>query len=140
MAIKTYDPKLVIITMGGVPLGGYADGTFLTVVRDEAKFTKVTGADGETTRAKSNNQSGTATITLLQSSASNDVLSGFAELDDLNNDGVVPFLVKDLSGRTLVAAGEAWIEEEADDEFAKETSDREWTIALGPFQKFTGGN
>ena len=29
MAVRTYDPKQVIITVGGVPMSGFADGTFL---------------------------------------------------------------------------------------------------------------
>ena len=85
MALRTYDPKQVVISIGGVPISGYADGTFLLIDRDENAFTKVTGADGTSTRVKSNNRAGSMTLTLKQSSPSNDVLSGFATLDELSN-------------------------------------------------------
>ena len=63
MAVRTYDPKQVIITVGGVPMSGFADGSFLTIDRDDNQWTKVTGADGTSTRIKSNNRSGNMTIT-----------------------------------------------------------------------------
>ena len=56
-------------------MSGFADGTFLTVDRDDDQWAKVTGADGTSTRIKSNNRSGNMTLTLKQSSPSNDVLS-----------------------------------------------------------------
>ena len=53
MSVRTYDPKQVIITVGGVPMSGFADGTFLTVDRDDDQWAKVTGADGTSTCIKS---------------------------------------------------------------------------------------
>lgn len=43
MSVRTYDPKQVIITVGGIPMSGFADGTFLTVDRDDDQWAKVTG-------------------------------------------------------------------------------------------------
>ena len=47
MSVRTYDPKQVIITIGGVPMSGFSDGTFLTVDRDDDQWAKVTGAGRE---------------------------------------------------------------------------------------------
>lgn len=141
MSVKTYDPKNVQIIIGGVPMSGLADGTFLTVAFDEPQFSKTVGADGEVSRAKSNNYSATATLTLKQTSASNDVLSGFATADRETNAGVVPMMVKEIgSGRTLLFAEAAWVEQFPDVVYSKEVEDREWTLALANVTPFVGGN
>jgi Bacteriophage KPP10, Structural protein ORF10 len=128
MGVKTYDPKLVVITFGGVPLSGYADGTFVVVEREADMFTKVTGADGQTSRAKSQNRSGSVTVTLQQTSPSNDALNVFANADELSNQGVKPLTVKDLSGRSESFSANAWIRKKPNQEYAKEITNREWVI------------
>lgn len=140
MSIRTFDPASVVITVGGVPMSGFADGTFLLVDRDEDAFVKVTGADGTSTRVKSNNRAGTLTLTLKQSSPSNDVLSGFAILDELSNSGVVPVLVKDLSGNSLYFSATGWIQKMPASEFGKEINNREWIIDLVDVDMFVGSN
>lgn len=140
MALRTYDPKQVVISIGGVPISGYADGTFLLIDRDENAFTKVTGADGTSTRVKSNNRAGSMTLTLKQSSPSNDVLSGFATLDELSNAGVVPILIKDLSGNSLYFSATGWIQKFPSSEFGKEISNREWVLDLVDVDMFVGSN
>lgn len=140
MSVRTFDPASVVITVGGVPMSGFADGTFLLVDRDEDAFVKVTGADGTSTRVKSNNRAGTLTLTLKQSSPSNDVLSGFAILDELSNSGVVPVLVKDLSGNSLYFSATGWIQKMPASEFGKEINNREWIIDLVDVDMFVGSN
>jgi hypothetical protein len=140
MSVRTYDPKSVIITVGGVPMSGFSDGTFCEIVRDEATWTKVVGADGYVTRGKTNNFSGTMTLTLKQSSPSNDVLSGFIALDELTNSGIVPVLVKDLSGNSTYFSGQGWVQQYSNSTFDKAITDREWTIALATLDLFVGSN
>lgn len=140
MAVNSYDPKSVIITVGGVPISGFADGTFLEITADTPQFSKTVGADGFTTRVKSNNYGGVMTITLAQSSPSNDVLSGFLALDRAINAGVVPVLVKDMSGSTLFFAGTAWIQQFPDVVFGNEINTRAWILDLADMEIFVGGN
>ena len=138
--LRTYDPKAVRIIIGGAPIGGFAAGTFLTLAMDEDAFSKETGADGETARAKSNNNGGTAVLTLMQTSPSNDVLSGIAEADRLSNAGVVPILIQDGSGRTTLFSATGWIRKQADAAFGLEIEDLEWTMDLADVAYFVGGN
>lgn len=138
--LRTYDPKKVIVTVGGVPISGFADGTFVGVERDNDAWAKVSGADGVVSRAKSNDLTGTITLTLQQTSPSNDVLSGFAIADELTNAGVVPVSVTDLGGRTLIVSAFSWIMKRANAEFSKEISNREWAIACAELKMFLGGN
>lgn len=140
MSVRTYDPKQVIITVGGIPMSGFADGTFLTVDRDDDQWAKVTGADGTSTRVKSNNRSGNMTITLKQSSPSNDVLSGFANVDELTNAGVVPILIKDLSGNSLYFSATGWVKKYPSSEFGKDLANRDWVLDLVDLDVFVGSN
>lgn len=141
MSKKTYDPANVQIICGGVPISGFADGTFLDLAFDEDQFSKTVGADGEVSRAKSNNNTATVTISLMQTSESNDVLSAFANADRLNGGGSFPFLVKEIgSGTTLAFSQSAWIKKFADVTYSKDTEAREWTIDTGQLDVLVGGN
>lgn len=138
--ILSYDPHALSIICGGYIIEGFADGTFLTVDRNEDSWMLKMGADGMGTRAKSNNRSGRAVMTLLQSSKSNDDLSALAELDELGNAGVVPLFVRDASGRTIITALSCWLIRPAPAEFGKEVSNRVWTLESDNIQIFNGGN
>lgn len=140
MALSTFDPKSVIITIGRNPISGYADGTFLEITADNQQFTKVTGADGYTTRVKSNNYGGVLTLTLAQSSPSNDYLSGLLNLDRTVNGGVVPILIKDLSGTTVIFSATGWIQQFPDISFGNEMNTRAWTFDLADVDILVGGN
>jgi len=138
--LRTYDPKSVSIIVGGNIMTGLADGTFLTVERDEDAFALNIGSDGEGVRSKSNNFSGTFTLTIQQGSPSNDVLSAFAQADELSGSGVVSVLVKDNNGNSLHVAETAWVQKAADAEYARESGDREWVIRTDKLTTFVGGN
>lgn len=140
MTVRTYDPKAVHIIIGGVQMIGFADGVFVNAERDEDAFSKVTGADGEVSRAKSNNKSGSLTLTLKSTSPSNDILSGFAILDELSNSGVINVIIKDSLGTTNLFAGEGWVRKSPPVEYAKEISNREWILDMASMDYFVGGN
>lgn len=140
MAVKTYDPKQVSLIVGGKIIGGFTDGTFIKGERNEDMWTLKIGVDGIGTRSKTNNKSGKLTITLHQSSASNDDLSAFAIADELSNTGAVPVLLKDNSGRTICSALTMWVKKIADPEFAKEVMNRVWVMETDEFAIFDGGN
>ena len=140
MTVKTYDPKQVQIIIGGQTISGFADGEFINVERDEDMFTKVSGADGEVSRAKSNNKMGTMTLTLLGTSASNDILSAFAVADELSNSGIVPIICKDSLGTSTLFAGEGWVKKMPAYTASKEISTRAWVFDLAEVEIFIGGN
>lgn len=140
MPVRTYDPKQVILAIGGVPMSGYADGTFIRVSRSTDSFSKVSGADGVVSRSKSNDFSGEVVVTLAQTSPSNDVLSAFLAADELTNKGVLPILCKDMSGRSIHFTGFAWIRKPADAEYGKDIANREWTLDCADLVMGTAGN
>lgn len=136
----TYDPSQVATTMGGGLITGFGDGSMIETEYDEDQWSLKTGADGENVRAKNLNKAGTIKITLLQSSDANILLMGFWSADQLNNGGKVPFLCKDGSGTSVVAAEQAWIQKLPKVVFAKDVEMREWTIRTGNLKVVVGGN
>lgn len=140
MAVKTYDPKQVLLIIGGAPIGGFADGEFISVERDEDTYTKISGADGEVSRSKSNNKMGELTVTLLQTSSSNLILSAIMQADELSNSGVVPIFIKDGLGTTILFSAEGWIKKPPTVSYDKELTDREWVLDLSNVDIFVGGN
>lgn len=129
--VATYDPKKVIITYGGIPIGGYADGTFLSVEPNAESWTKKVGADGEVVRAMSNDNTHTVTFTLQQSSESNKYLSNCKNMDKLTGQGMQSLSITDLNGETLFFWQQAWISTDPTYEYAKEATDRQWVLHTG---------
>lgn len=140
MGVKTFDPKQVQMIIGGNQIAGFADGEFINVERDENTFSKVVGADGEVSRAKSNNRSGILTLTLLQTSASNDILSAIMIADELTNSGIIPIYIKDSLGTSTLFSGEGWVQKPPAFTADKEIGNREWVIDLASVDVFIGGN
>lgn len=138
--VKTYEPKQVSLIVGGKIISGFSDGTFISLMRDEQAFTKKIGVDGEGTRSKSNNKGGKFEIELMQSSASNDDLSGFAAADESANTGAVPVRMVDNSGRTVASCLTGWVQKIPDSPFAKEVQVRKWVIDTDELLVFIGGN
>jgi hypothetical protein len=140
VSVRTYDPKNIIITVGGVPISGFSEGTFVEIDRNEPTWNLVVGADGLVTRGKTNNFTGSVIITLKQSSPSNDILSGLLAIDEATNAGVFPVLIKDLSGNSIYFAGRCWINQYANSTFGKDISDRQWTLSMDEADIFVGSN
>lgn len=140
MSVKTYDPKQVSVIVGSQPVGGFADGEFVTVERNEDAFSLLVGADGESTRAKNANRSGKVTIRLLASSASNDYLSELQVADELSGNGVFGLMVKDARGTSIYTAATAWINKQPPAAFGKDAGTREWVIETDELIAFAGGN
>ena len=80
------------------------------------------------------------TLTLMQSSVTNALLSANATLDEITGNGVGPFLMIDLSGTTIVEAESSWIQKRANIEFGRETATREWALASDNINMFAGDN
>ena len=147
--VKDYDPKQVICTWTPLTPGvgtinineGIAEGTFFAVSREKRSFTKKMGSDGEGTRVRQNDKSGTITATIRAGSATNDKLSTVlvqAENTGLGNLG--PISLEDFTGNTLVTSPQAYIEGWPDTEFADDESDNDWVFICHNLVIFRGGS
>jgi hypothetical protein len=139
---KFYDPDQVVIYFAGVLVQGFADGEFITTEQLADAFTDVVGSDGEVARSKSNDRRATVTIKLLQSSASNALLSAVhkSDLNTPNGAGVGTFLMQDLQGGTIVKSDQAWIVKYPDGSMDRSAKSREWQIRLATVDRAEGGN
>lgn len=135
-----YDPKLVSLIVGKFIMTGFADDDFIEVERDEDAFSKKTGVDGITTRAKNNNRAGKITFRLMQSSSSNDDLTSLVLDDENDMSGAVPVLCKDGSGRSVFSCDAAWVKKFPKYGLKKDVEIREWVIDCSALDTFIGGN
>jgi hypothetical protein len=139
--LKTYDYNQVAVIIGGSQVSGLAEGDDVVSVEQDADAWNLTvGADGESTRSKSNNNSGTVTLKLMQTSDMNDILSSYYQADKLSNAGKFPVMIKDNSGRTLHMAEQAWVQKLPTSSFGANAGEREWVIRTGELVSTIGGN
>ncbi len=144
MAIRTYDPKNVIVTLinaAGVShvVGGFADGVGVKVSRKNDMWDLSTGMDGDTSRVKKNDKSGEMTITLAQTSPSNDFLSAMAENDTVDGDLATVNITDAVTGSVYTSVS-AWVRKHADTEYGKEISNREWILDCVDMTMSSKGN
>lgn len=129
MSVLTYSPGAIALSVGGNIITGYADGEVIVVEREVDAMTKVVGADGEVTRVRSSNLSGSLTITLKQDSKSNKVLSDLADLDEQDGSGITDVLLVDnLEYKTFAANG--WVRKPPNRTYGTELGNREWILDL----------
>jgi len=145
MALGVYDPAQISLVAVGIPVSGFAEGTFVTVERNADSFNLTVGSDGDSCRARSNNKSGRITFTLLQSSLTNQLLSAAVNLDEISpsGDAIGPSQIKDNSSTTattLVFAEKSWIVKPANVEYSNEVTTREWIVETDDLVMNVGGN
>jgi hypothetical protein len=129
-------------TFGGIPIVGFAPGTYINIVTEVDQFNTIVGVDGEAVRTKTNNKAGYVEFTLLETSLSNDALTAVHQVDlnTPNGDGISILEVKDLYGLDGAFAEEAWIVKFPDSAYADTPQNRTWRIYSHNLQRYVGGN
>lgn len=141
--VKTYDSNQVIAVFGGVIMAdGREDGDFISIARNEEKYTLRVGADGEAARSRTNNNSTRVTVRLLNTSSANLALSALYNVGEAagGNANVFPLLIQDLSGNSLYVAEQAWIVQMPAINFGKEVGTVEWVFETPSLAMVHGGN
>lgn len=87
-----YDPDKVKVNINGIPILGFAEGTFVEVDPGDDTWSQYIGADGDVTTEKNVDPTGTVTLTLKHDSPSAQALEQMAQ-----NEARVSGLVKDLN-------------------------------------------
>lgn len=115
---------------GEIEMQGFAQDAAISVEHDEDDWSLVVGVDGEGTRSKTSNASATITVSLMQSSPVNDLLSAARILDNTTPGGTggKALLIKDNSGTTIFSAETAWIQKAPTAELSREATTREWVF------------
>ena len=138
--IRTYDPAEVQVIIGAVIGYGYADGTFIKIVRDGNAFEKKRGADGTIDRVNKNATDFSVEFTIKRTSPLNAILAGLLVADQASNAGVFPLTIKDGSGNSLFEAPQAWIEKDPDQEYSDSLGNNTWKFSTGPGVNLIAGN
>lgn len=136
----TYDPGAWVLFVNALRVTGLAEDSAIEATRDADAYTKYVGVDGEVTRSKSRNKSGSVKIKLAGSSAYNDIFSALASADELNDEGVVPIALKDLKGSSTAFAGQAWVKKIPGRTVGKEVGEVEWEFDCSVLNLFIGGS
>lgn len=143
--LGSYNPEDVVILIShpeiSHTISGTADGTFVTYTRNVPRSTLTVGADLTAARLLRRNKAGTVTISLMQTSESNDVLSKLAQNDEesRSNYWIFSLTIKDLQGRSLFYAPQAFIGSDPEISYGTEFSTRDWTIEVVGVQRHDGG-
>jgi hypothetical protein len=139
MSVKTFDPKRVAISLNGLPLTGFAEGSLLSVEFDEDAYVKSVGSTGEVARTKTNNYTGQITFSLQYTSTANQILMNMAKLDRDSNDGIATILIEDGSGASALYCDSAWVMKAPDLELNNDNAALEWILDCGQIEfEFNG--
>lgn len=139
MSSKVYDPHQLSVVFGVTPINGFAEDTMISIDVEEPQYNATTDIHGNVTRFRVNRNMAKITITLTQSSPSNDVLSSYVEADRINNSGIFAVMIKDPNGTTLFSSTDAYVEQVPSTSFGNDNKDREWIIRATSINNFIGG-
>ena len=142
-ASRTFDPNEYSIVFAGILIDqGYADGQYIGIVTEGPSFTDKVGVDGEVARSRSADRRATCTISLMQTSPLNDLLSALYNLDreGASGEGVGSFLLKDRQGTTVASASAAWLQNDPDLTLDAEATTRDWELRLADYTVVHGSN
>jgi hypothetical protein len=113
MGFKAWNIKNLAISLNAVPLSGsgYGEDEVMALEWAEDQFTAFVGADGEVSRASTNNGMATVTLTYAHTAAANDRLTALLKIDMLtpNGAGAGMFSARDTQGRMVVQSERSWI-------------------------------
>lgn len=123
--MAVYDFKKVNVIVNGRYVTDFAEGSVIAIARNSDKYNKSIGAKGETDYSKTNDDSGTITITLKDTSYSNLWLTEYAEDGKFLEVSVID---SNVPGYLKVGGNRCVIMRPADVSKGQEIGTREWTI------------
>jgi len=136
--VFTYSPSEVQLTFGGYTITGWQN---LTITRSVDAFKPVRGIRGKHTRVRSIDTSCTITVTILQTSMSNDVLCRIHDLDLEYGSGRIELLLKDMGGTGIFSSAEAYVLGYPEVVYSGEFEYRQWRLFCQNTGNYTiGGN
>lgn len=145
MAMRAWNVRDLAISLNAVPLenAGYGEDEVLQLEWEEDQFTAYVGADGEVSRAATNNGLATVTLTYAQTAPANDRLTALlkADIAATNGAGAGNFTARDTNGRMLIQSERAWVMAYPSVTLGKTIQTVEWKIQLADasLATFIGG-
>lgn len=141
MAVNTYSPSEVKISVAGHLVSGLTEQSFVDIAFTNDRITMEKGADGEVARVINSDDSATITLRLQQTSPSNDVMTALYQADVISKSATFPITVEDKLGTTKYVCDAAWITQLPSVTFSNGVESREWVIQCGTLAAaIIGGN
>lgn len=125
MAVYTYDPSKVTLTVCGYRIAGWVN---ISIQLDEVPFKTVKGLGGNNARIYNKDTAASISLTVLQTGVANYVLSEIHRLDAGKGTGRLEIVLKDLSGETTFSSDNAYVEGYPVIDFSAEAGSRVWKI------------
>lgn len=116
------------VILGGLTIKGAAPGDFLSIDPDGPQYVKQTGGTGEVSRSRSSSRGGKITFNVMYTSPDNAKFQAIKALDVAANAGVVPILIRDPNGGTVIRAAHAWYEGDPSISFGAEAGMRSYVF------------
>jgi len=136
-----YSADEVTCMVGGLNIeSGRGDDEFLKIEQQEDDFSYKAGIDGEGVFSQNKNTYTLVTITLLQTSAGNAILSGLHTASKLAGGLQVPVYVEDRKGSSMLISAAGMITKMPDEAWAKEAGVTVWTIGVHQPERIVGGH
>lgn len=139
--LGSYSPNDISIIVAGVPVSGFGDGDFVSAEFASDAAMMKEGADGSPAISyKRGARGGTITITLLQTSMSNNYLSSllFAQKSVGGASTTVPVVIRNAQGGQTVTMQRAAFQKEPTVTYGPEVSTVEWTMIGQLVSEFAG--
>lgn len=122
-------------------VGGYSEGTMVSVTRTTPLSTYVNGGDDSGMRVFRKNSAGSMTITLMQTSGTNDFMTMWAKKDIEMRGYLGKVTFVDASGRSSFTGTDCFVESLPDAGFGTDgTDNRTWVIYCRKLDQHIGGN
>lgn len=144
MSLQPFDPSSHVISVLGVNLGDFQEGTFIDVERMEDAFKSKTGSLGDKTVTRQLDKGGKITITLMAQGPSNDYLQSIMTLAEqfglVRGQTIGTIQIKDTLGNMRVHAESGWIVKQPKIERGKESGSTVWVIECADLEMESGSN
>lgn len=128
MTQKSFDANQLSVVFGVSPIVGFAKDNALTIETENAQWGQTVDLRGNVSRYRINNNVSKITLSLVQSSSSNSLLSNYVELDNQSGAGTFPIIIKDSNSTTLFTSQSAYVLQVPSNEYGEEEKNREWVI------------
>lgn len=146
--LSTFAPNDITIVISQESSGiahivsGFSEDSIVQIERNAETYTMYTGADNYSTRIFNSNNSAKITLSLQQTSATNDVLTSIYKKDvaTRNSTGMFSIHIKDNSGRSDYFSDDAYIGVVPNSNFNNSMQTRDWVIHAANLDSVIGGN
>lgn len=130
---RYYNPKDVVLVVGGLTLTDFMEGTMITISKDEDLILPTTGVRGETALAVNHNNRGTMTVSLKQTSPSHNTMMAWMTTVRAGGIPFFPLVFRDRASNITINTY-AWVQTQPDFALGSEVASLEWVIGLHDMQ------